>query len=697
MYLADDRYLYLDTPLGKNVLHVAEFHGQESISRLFEFRLGCKAKRDDNIDFSKLIGQKVGFGVLLGANENPQERAFHGVVIEASQGGRDEEFISYNLTVVPDLWRLTCKVRSRIFQQMNIPDVLKSVFAEIKPIEWKLAKTYEERNYLTQYRESDFDFASRLMEEEGIYYYFKFKRGEHTLVVGDLPTTHAAVPGKMRAPYLEISQGAADQDGVFSWTRSQHWGPGNYTVWDSHFQKTADHFEKNAPILASVKAGQVDHKLLLSGNDQMEIYEYPGSYVKRFDEITKAGGPGGTAPHAPGDAAKLRAQHGEMNMLVFRGEGDMAHFTAGHKFEFAEHFNANDTYVLTSVTHSAFEGAMRSGSGAAGDYRNAFTCIPLALPFVPAHVTAKPVIAGAQTAFVTGAKGEEITTDKYGRVKVQFQWDRDLLSSAKRPLAESSCWLRVASHAGGAVHSNIRVPRVGEEVIVTFLEGDPDQPIITGSVYNNRAMPPYTLPDRKTVSTLKSHSTPKGSADNYNELRFEDKKGSEQVYLQAEKNLDIWVKSDQSVNTGHDKHEVVGHDSASQVGHDMELTVGANQSTSIGANADLAIGANYSQEVGLAHSLSVATTQDIDVGKDHALAAGMDIHLKAGMNVVIEAGMELTLKSSGGFITIGPSGVSIQGTMVLINSGGAPGSGKGAQKKKAKKPAIKVKDAKEYK
>ncbi len=694
MYSGDDRYLYLKTPLGKDVLQLASFQGREALNRPFEFQLECMAERNANVDFARLIGQKVSFGVNA-LMSGKTARDLNGIVMSVSQGGRGEDFIAYQLTVVPEIWKLSCQFRSRIFQHLSVPDVLKKVL-EGYQVDWKTGD-HDVRNYVVQYRESDLDFAARLMEEEGIFYYFRFGPGEHSMVVGDAPSVHIPIPGEQRAKFVEINQGGKESDAVHSWTRSQNWGSGTYTLWDSHFQKFMDHFGVNQPVLGTVKAGKISHRLLVAGNQGMEVYDYPGGYVKQFDGIDRAGGEDLLfAPRARPPFAKVRAQQGEVAMMSFHGQGNIASFTAGHKFTLAGHFNADDAYVLTEVAHEGHEGAFRSGHESVGDYRNSFACIPLTLPFAPARVTRKPVIVGAHTAIVGGPSGEEIFTDKYGRVKVQFPWDREF-SEPDHSGGQTSCWVRVASHAGGALHSNVRIPRIGEEVIVTFLEGDPDQPIITGSVFNNVNMPPYTLPDRKTVSTIKSRSTPKGGADNYNEFRFEDKKGEEQLFLQAEKNLDIWVKNDQAVSIGQDTHETVGRHSAASVGQNMELTVGQNSAVSIGSNADIAIGANRTEAVGAAYVLSIGTDQTVVCGENHALDAAMDVHLKAGMNVVIEAGVQLTLKGPGGFITIDPSGVSIQGTMVLINSGGAAGAGKGAKKKEAIKPKIKIKKGEEGK
>jgi type VI secretion system secreted protein VgrG len=281
------------------------------------------------------------------------------------------------------------------------------------------------------------------------------------------------------------------------------------------------------------------------------------------------------------------------------------------------------------------------------------------------HVLASPlpVVQGPQTAIVVGKQGEEIWTDKYGRVKVQFHWDR-----YGKADENSSCWVRVAQVWAGKKWGGMYIPRVGQEVIVEFLEGDPDRPIVTGRVYNGGAMPPYDLPGSATYSTLKSNSSKGGGG--FNELRFEDKKGSEQLFIHAEKDHDQRVKNDTKEWVGNDRHLIVKNDQIEQVSGDKHLTVKGDQNEKVDGSVSLKVGMDQQQKVGM----------------KHAVDAGQEIHLKAGMNVIIEGGMTVTLKAGGGFVTVGPAGVAISGTPVLINSGGSAGSGSGASPDPPKPP-----------
>jgi type VI secretion system secreted protein VgrG len=320
-------------------------------------------------------------------------------------------------------------------------------------------------------------------------------------------------------------------------------------------------------------------------------------------------------------------------------------------------------------------------------------------------VTPKPFVQGPQTAIVVGPSGEEIYTDKYGRVKVQFHWDR----LGKRD-ENSSCWVRVSQPWAGKNWGTISLPRVGQEVIIDFLEGDPDQPIVTGRVYNGEQMPPYALPANQTRSTTKSRSSKGGSASNYNEIRFEDKMGSEQIFINAEKDLDLRVENDSREYVGGDRSLLVnanqrelvngdqhGHVKGSrfekiegdmsvnfggkrmaQTGGDESISIGGDRKEQVSGTLSLQVGKDCNEQVGGGLSLQVGQSRNEKIGQTHAMEAGQVIHLKAGQTVVIEAGVELTLKGPGGFVDIGPAGVTIQGTMVLINSGGSGASGPGA-------------------
>jgi type VI secretion system secreted protein VgrG len=360
---------------------------------------------------------------------------------------------------------------------------------------------------------------------------------------------------------------------------------------------------------------------------------------------------------------------------VFRGSGNARSFCAGYTFSLTGNpRNAwNRKYLLTSVTLQADQvPSYRSADqDLAAGYSNRFTAISSDIVFKPALTFTKPRIYGPQTAIVVGPGGEEIYLDALGRVKVRFFWDKQNSSSS----TVDTTWVRVAQSWAGNGWGTYFWPRLNDEVVVQFLNGDPDNPVITGSVYNGVNVPKYSLPDNGTRSGLVTRSSKGGSATNANELRFEDKMGSEQIYLHAEKDIDISIEHDQRVSVGNNDSLIVTGKQTEQIGADFNREIKGNSVEKIGGNADLGFSGNLTESVGGNHSLNVSSNQSIQVGSAYSMVANNTVYINGGMNVVIQAGMELSLVASGGFVTIGPSGVSISGTMVLINSGGAAGSG----------------------
>ena len=692
-FLEANRYLYLNTPLGDDKLLLRSFEGQEAISKLFSFELDLQAENATTVDFDKLIGQKVSFGIQ-GNDPGQTPRHFHGIVVELGQGQRDQRLTTYSMTVAPEIWKMSCTIRSRIFQHATIPDILKGMFTGFD-VAYEIQGTFQPREYVVQYQESDLDFASRLMEEEGIYYFFKFTRGAHKLVLANTPQSHPDIPGDSQVIFEVDEGGERAEERISAWHKEQYWGSGKYTLWDHHFQLPHKKLDAEQIVMDSVQAGKVTHKLKLSGNDEMEVYENPGRYAQRFDGIDRSGG------EKPADLQKIfddnkrttgiRMQQEETAAIVIHGVSNHWQMTPGHKFTLQRHFNADGQYVVTSVSHEAGEGGFHSteqenekeeeDEDDEDHYGNTFDCIPYALKFSPPRITRRPLVSGPQSAVVVGPPGEEIFTDKYGRVKVQFHWDREGKNDA-----DSSCWLRVATSWAGQKWGSIHIPRIGQEVIVGFLEGDPDRPIVTGSVYNADMMPPYDLPANKTQSGIKSRSSKGAGSANYNEIMFEDLKGSELIRMHAEKDQLLEVENDRAVIVGHDESIKIEHDRTENVKNNETVTVeGARKHYVVGeeqlqADGDLHLTAsmNQNEKIGMSYSRQVGMNTYDKTGMNYAMDAGMMIHLKAGMTTVIEAGLGLTIKSSGGSIDINPMGVFIQGNLVFINSGAANLSGCGS-------------------
>jgi type VI secretion system secreted protein VgrG len=417
-------------------------------------------------------------------------------------------------------------------------------------------------------------------------------------------------------------------------------------------------------IADGVAVGQVAHKLRISPNDKLEIYDYPGAYAQRFDGVNPGGGDrSADLNHIFEDGprtAEVRMQEEAMSSLAINGEGTCRHFVTGHWFTLERHFNADGKYLLTGIEHSGRFAADYFRSGSESEefvYRNTFTCIPFDLPFRPRRTTPRPFVHGAQTAVVVGPAGEEIFTDKYGRVKVQFHWDRQGKNDAN-----SSCWIRVGTLWAGKQWGVIHIPRIGQEVIVDFLEGDPDQPLIVGSVYNAETMPPYDLPANKTQSGVKSRSSLGGTPANFNEIRFEDKKGCELLHIHAERDQEIEVEHDESHWVGHDRKKNVDHDETTKIGHDRTETVSHDETITID-QGNRTVTLNMGND-----SLTIKMgdqTTNINLGKSETEAL-QSIELKVGQSSIKLDQMGVTIKG----MTINVEGqvmTQIKGTMTQVN------------------------------
>jgi len=668
MTVHKNRPMKLTTALGEDALILTRFSGHEGLSELFEYCLETLWEdRNKPIAFEHLLGQKATVEIAISS----RPRYFNGIVSRVTQGERDqEEFMHYGLQVVPQLWLLSRTAQSRIFQHLSVPQILQQVLAGMN-VAYEIQGTFEPREYCVQYRETDFAFVSRLMEEEGIYYYFKHSNDGHKLVLANTPQSHVEIPYHPKVVYEEMSGHTLDTERVFGWNKVQEIRSGKYVAWDSTFEMPGKHLEAEKTILETVTVGRTKHKLTAGGNSKLEIYDYPGEYAYRFDEIDRGGG------EQPGELVKIftdnertvaiRMQQEALPSLVIHGRAGHAGFTAGHTFDLAGHFSDDGKYVLTRVEHEG-EQAIKVDSAKKGfQYENQFSCIPVALPFRPMRMTPVPKVQGVQTAVVVGPPDEEIFTDKYGRVKVQFPWDREGKSDAN-----SSCWLRVATSWAGKNWGAIFTPRIGQEVIVDFLEGDPDRPIITGGVYNANHMPPYKLPDEKTKSTIKSLSSKGGGG--FNELRFEDKKSAEQIFIHGQKDLDVRIEQDRREFIGQDRHLMVGRDKLESVTRDTHIKSGRDTIEKIARDRHLDVAGKAAVKIAGSHSVSVSGDVAEEFNSNQSTKVAKNHYVKS-LQTVIEASTGITLKVGGNFITIDASGVTVKGLTVLINSGGSALSG----------------------
>lgn len=543
-----------------------------------------------------------------------------------SAGESDGRHFIYRLTLHPWLWFLSRTADCRIFQDMSVPDIVDAVFSDeaTKAVDDRLADAskYERWEYCVQYRETDFNFVSRLMEQEGICYFFEHAEGSHKLVLAD-SKEFAAVAGDPAVRFVPDSSSQTQAgDHVTSWTTMQEIQPGQYVIDDYDFKAPGNDLQvvrrpENQPENAK---------------SDYEVFDYPGEYDT----------------HREGEsyvASRIEELHDQS--LVFEGSGVLRQFSAGRKFKLVDHprKDQNGEYLIVSADYEYIDPPLQTGEAEGSSFRCRFSAIPLKQQFRPPRATPRPLVQGIQTAVVTGPAGEEIHTDEYGRIKVKFHWDR-----ADEKNERSSCWLRVAFLAAGPRFGFVSIPRIGHEVVVDFLEGDPDRPLVTGVVYNGDNLPPWALPANKTQAGLLTRSSLGGSDANANAIRFEDKIGEEQVWIHAEKNQDIEVENDETHWVGHDRKKNVDHDETTVVGHDRTETVGNNETIAIGVdrnetvgnNESVSIGANHTHSVGASETRTVALQRTRAVGVNETVAIGAAQEIAVGAMRVLAVGVNQT-------------------------------------------------------
>ncbi len=603
-----DRLFQITTPLGDDVLVPRSFEGSEGISRLYEYRIELSSE-NGSINPQDIVGKRVTLSVLQADMET--ERYFDGFVSHFTKlptRSTHRTTYDYEVRIVPWTWFLTRTTNCRIFQEMTVPQVIEQIFQDFSftDFETHFSGTHNPWTYCVQYRETAFNFISRLMEKEGIFYFFKHENGKHTMVIGDSSSVHqnCDYQSNMR---MEPSSGmySRDQDTVQVWERHYQYRSGKWTQTDYNFETpTTSLLANDATVLQIEKC------------TSYELFDYPGEYDNKGDGES---------------LTKLRMEEEEIGFDTAQGESDCRSFASGYKFTLQEHDqkDQNQTYVLLSVTHRGHQASLYGGEAEEkASYQNSFECFPASVQFRPARKTPRAIVHGTQTAVVVGASGEEIYTDQYGRVKVQFFWDRLGNKDEK-----SSCWIRVSQHWAGQGWGAMWIPRVGQEVVVDFLEGDPDRPLIVGRVYNEQQTVPYALPANSTQSGVLTRSSPGGGTATFNELRFEDKMGNEEVFLQAQKDLNIMVENNQS--------RTVQQNETVSIGVNRSETVGNNETGSVGSNRQWTISAN--------DSLTVNGSQTISVTGSISITANQQITITCGANT----------------ITMGPSGISIQGSPIV--------------------------------
>jgi type VI secretion system secreted protein VgrG len=666
------RDLAVSTPLGEDQLLLASFRGEEAISRLFQFRLEMLSD-DPAIKPQDIVGQNVTFRVNC---RNGNVRYFNGHVSRFAAGAMTPsgDYRKYRAEVVPWLWFLGRTTDCRIFQNKKVPDIIQQIFQDLGFKDFSLSGlqgSYPERVYCVQYRETDLNFVCRLMEEEGIFYYFRHENGKHTLVLSDATTGYGWCAEK-EAHYEATRSTHPDEDRILAWEHVYEFRSGRLAHTDYNF-------ETPSTQLMATESGRVS----LPNNKSFELYDYPGEYEDTGDGRR---------------LARVRIEEEEAPFDTVEAESTCRTFSAGHKFTYKDYqlsAESGQTRVITQVLHEAVEpNAYETIAESERDirnapiYRNTLTCIPESVCFRPPRVTRKAVVQGVQTAVIVGPQGEEIYPDEYGRVKVQFHWDRE----GKRD-ENSSCWIRVSQMHAGQGWGYMDLPRIGEEVIVDFLEGDPDRPIITGRVYNAEQMPPFKLPDQKT---RRGNSTKTHKGAGFNEMSMDDTQGQEQLRIHAQYNMDSVVENDETHTVHNNRTKAVDVDETMTIGNNQKLDVGVNKSVKVGTNHDETVGVNQTVNVGTNQSTTVGTNQSnsvgmmknetvgimsnemvgavktTSVGAAYALTVGAVMNTAVGFISAEEVGMKkFTVVGSDYKVTAGSKfEISCGGSSIKMDSGG---------------------------
>ena len=614
---------------GVDEVAVIDFTHREALSQPFELALNL-ASRDGSLDAADLLDSEATLTIW---QDGEPLRRVHGIIAEFGRGDRGHRRTFYSLVLRPALWRLSLRQNSRIFQKTDPLTMINTLCDErgITDVAFAVTRELPEREYCVQYRETDLAFIERLAAEEGLFYFHELEEGAHRLIFADDPQVLTSLGERT---YHSRAGGTAPSRHVRKLSQKARVAAASATLKDYSFKNPA-YAQLHEHLGRDVEAhGQ---------QSDYEHFDYPGRYKQ----------------DASGEPfTRIRLEQLRRETITASAESDLPELAPGLRFTLTDHDtdSLNRDWQAISVTHhgeqpQALEedSISSSESGGMTRYFNYVTLTPGDTPW-RATPNPKPRVDGPQVAFVVGPEGEEIHCDEHGRVKVQFPWDR-----YAEPNDTASCWVRVAQGWAGGGYGSIAIPRIGHEVIVSFLD---DQPLVTGRTYHAVNTAPYPLPEHKTRTVIRTQSH---KAEGFNELRFEDEAGEEQIWLHAQKDLELLTLNDRTEEIQNDSHLKVHNNRISEIDNDDHHTVHNNRHTQVDGDDHLMIDGTRHEKVGQAQLLE----------------AGQEIHHKAGMKVVIEAGAEITLKAGGSFLKIDPSGVTIVGPQVKINSGGSPGSGSG--------------------
>ena len=643
----------LKSDLGDKLLP-ASLSGSEQLGKLFSYQLKLISK-DSEVNLLPLLGSTM----TVALKTDDYTRHFSGMVSEISQTGfesfKEGRYAEYSVTLVPKAWLLLHKVDCRIYTSMSVPDIVKAILAEVgySDVKLSLSGSYPEREYCVQYREDYFNFISRLMEQEGIYYFFQHSDGVHTMVLADSLGAHATTSGFAELPYRPQSaenRGTAEASILdFASARSVQTTKYSLTDYDPLKPKTS--------LLGMQTITNADDNHAVPG---LESFDFPGDH-----ELSDAGK----------QYAQVRLEAINVAQSQCSGSTDACGLLTGALFKLAKfpRSELNKEYLITGSSIHVENASNVSGQQGGELFSCHFSVIRSGQPFRTMPSAVKPMIVGLQTAVVAGSDtAEDISVDKYGRVQVTFHWNKP-----DKKNAHISCPVRVASSWAGKNWGAVHIPRVGQEVVISFLEGDPDRPLIIGSVYNADNMPPYSLPDNKTQSGIKSRSHEGGAAADFNEIRFEDKKGSEELFLHAQKDMREEVENDHFVDIDHDETVNIKNDQTENIKHDRKLTVGNDDKLDVTQNATTTIGQKFKLSAGTEIELVTGASSIVMKSDGSIEIKGVNIKVSGSMGVKVEGQVEVGIKA-GATMDIGAgASLKMHSDAMLEVAGGAMATMKG--------------------
>ncbi|PSW05085.1 type VI secretion system tip protein TssI/VgrG [Photobacterium lipolyticum] len=607
-------------------LKVYAFNGVEGISQPFAFSVTFVCD-EPNLVLEDWLQLPV--RLTMHHDNELMPRFICGMVFGMEKLTHTDRHCQYQLTVTPRVQLLAHRTTFRIFQNLSVPDIITAIFTDAGILsheyEVRLSGSFTAREYSVQYGESDMAFISRLMSEAGLHYHFEHSDTGHVIVIADGQDGFLELPPLAYSPHSGM---AKIQDVISEFTVRDQTRRGKASLRDFTFERPD--FKPQASVATNIANEQA-----------LEGYCYPGQFS------TQAEGTG---------IATRTLEQGRIDKRQVSGVSDYCQLTSGYYQPLQAHPNDawNEPWLLTEVKHRGIQPqVLEEHADGIASYHAEFIATPWEAAYRMQPI-AKPLIHNIDTAIVTGPDGEEIYCDEYGRVKVQFHWDRQGQANET-----TSCWLRVAQGWAGNGYGQFVLPRIGHEVIVSFIHGDPDKPIITGALYNTKNQVPYALTEHKTRSTFKTSSSVGGQ--NFNEWRFDDKINNEQIYLHAAKDLDTTIQNIRTQEILNADHLTVHDCRYQEIKVDDHSTVNGNQFEKVG-------GDNHHETAGTLHT---------KIGSKHLTEAGSEIHIKVGNKAVIEAGSEITLKGGGSFVKIDPSGIKLVGPGIKLNSGGSAGRGSG--------------------